>query len=100
MTTPWDHLKGRALHWPNTSPRNPPSCLFMDYDQSLISFTPIVFAGDTEVHIKVYAPRGFVRNSSEVYFNVDKPGDVITKHNTYDLKILQYGNIIFSQCIL
>ncbi len=45
---------------------------------------------ETEVHITVYAPYNFIRNSSEVYFNKDKDAEVKTDRNKFELQISQY----------
>lgn len=58
---------------------------------SLLSGVYCHLADETEVHITIYAPSGFIQNRSEVFFNKDKPGRVYTDKMKYELNILQYG---------
>ena len=46
---------------------------------------------DTVVHIKVYAPSGFVRNGSEVYFSRGKELSVGTEKMKYHLNVVEFG---------
>ena len=45
---------------------------------------------DTEVHIRVYAPSGFIHNGSEVYFNKDQDMR-IEKKTKYHLNVVEFG---------
>ncbi len=58
---------------------------------SLFTGVYCTLTAETEVHITVYAPLSFVRNSSEVYFNRDKEATVKTDRNTFQLRISQYS---------
>ena len=58
---------------------------------SLLTGVYSTLTAETEVHIKVFAPYNFVRNKSEVYFNIGKEAQVRTDKRAYQLEILQYG---------
>ena len=58
---------------------------------SLLTGVYSTLTAETEVHIKVFAPYNFVRNKSEVYFNIGKEAQVRTDKSAYQLEILQYG---------
>ena len=58
---------------------------------SLLTGVYSTLSAETEVHIKVFAPYNFIRNKSEVYFNIGKQAEVRTDQSAYQLEILQYG---------
>lgn len=58
---------------------------------SLMTGVYCKLTAESEVHIKVYAPYNYIRNGSEVYFNLDKEAEVKTDQNRFQLKVLQYG---------
>ena len=64
---------------------------------SLLTGVYSTLTTETEVHIKVFAPYNFVRNKSEVYFNIGKQAEVRTDKSAYQLEILQYGKKNFPE---
>lgn len=61
---------------------------------SIISLMTGVYGGlmtETEVHLKIYAPSGFVRNGSEVYYNKDRVVSVNASQMKYQLNVVEFG---------